>query len=100
MGEQSIQGGHWSGKSRGNLNFLQGQGKVVYFCKMVREILNIKIGNFLVFAQTCLAVAGIFLFPATKGVCGGGGGGGGILFFGRLKLSPFVLFEKYFMSAL
>ena len=29
---------HWSGKSQGNLFFLQGQGKVREFCKMVREI--------------------------------------------------------------
>ena len=33
-----IQGAHWSGKSQGNLFFLQGQGKVREFCKMVREI--------------------------------------------------------------
>ena len=36
------QGGHWSGKSQGNLIFLQGQGKVREFCKLVREILNTK----------------------------------------------------------
>ena len=32
------QGAHPSGKSQGNLIFLQGQGKVREFCKMVREI--------------------------------------------------------------
>ena len=32
------QGAHLSGKSQGNLIFLQGQGKVREFCKMVREI--------------------------------------------------------------
>ena len=32
------QGAHWSGKSQGNLFFLQGQGIVREFCKMVREI--------------------------------------------------------------
>ena len=32
------QGAHWSGKSLGNMLFLQGQGKVREFCKMVREI--------------------------------------------------------------
>ena len=31
------QGAHPSGKSQGNLFFLQGQGKVREFCKMVRE---------------------------------------------------------------
>ena len=36
------QGGHWSGKSQGNLIFLQGQGKVREFSKLVREILNTK----------------------------------------------------------
>ena len=34
----NIQGAHPSGKSQGNLIFLQGQGKVREFCKMVREI--------------------------------------------------------------
>ena len=29
----NIQGGHWSGKSQGNLIFLQGQGKVREFAK-------------------------------------------------------------------
>ena len=91
MGEQSIQGGHWSGKSRGNLNFLQVQGKVVYFCKMVREILNIKIGNFLVFAQTCLAVAGIFMFPPTKG---GGRGGGTYCFLDGWSYLPLFYLKK------
>ena len=33
-----LQGAHPSGKSQGNLIFLQGQGKVREFCKMVREI--------------------------------------------------------------
>ena len=33
-----LQGAHPSGKSQGNLVFLQGQGKVREFCKMVREI--------------------------------------------------------------
>ena len=32
------QGAHPSGKSQGNLIFLQGQGKVREFCKIVREI--------------------------------------------------------------
>ena len=50
------QGGHWSGKSQGNLIFLQGQGKVREFCKLVREILNTKkvmekSGNFILLAQ-------------------------------------------------
>ena len=50
------QGGHWSGKSQGNLIFLQGQGKVGEFCKLVREILNTKkvrekSGNFVILAQ-------------------------------------------------
>ena len=34
----STQGAPWSGKSQGNLFFLQGQGKVREFCKMVMEI--------------------------------------------------------------
>ena len=51
-----IQGGHWSGKSQGNSIFLQGQGKVREFCKLVREILNTKkvrekSGNFIILAQ-------------------------------------------------
>ena len=33
----TCQGAHWSGKSQGKLFFLQGQGKVREFCKMVRE---------------------------------------------------------------
>ena len=37
-----FQGGHWSGKNQGNLIFLQGQGKVREFCKLVREILDTK----------------------------------------------------------
>ena len=50
------QGGYWSGKSQGNLIFLQGQGKVREFCKLVREILNNKkvrekSGNFIILAQ-------------------------------------------------
>ena len=50
------QGGHWSGKSQGNLIFLQGQGKVKKNCKLVREILNTKkvrekSGNFIILAQ-------------------------------------------------
>ena len=45
------QGAHPSGKSQGNLFFLQGQGKVREFCKMVREIrksskVREKSGNF------------------------------------------------------
>ena len=50
------QGAHPSGKSQGNLIFLQGQGKVREFCKMVREIRKFlkvreKSGNFkIVFA--------------------------------------------------
>ena len=38
MGWYIDQGAHLSGKSQGNLIFLQGQGKVREFCKMVREI--------------------------------------------------------------
>ena len=50
------QGGHWSGKSQGNLIFLHGQGKVREFCKLVREILDTKnvrekSGNFIILAQ-------------------------------------------------
>ena len=50
------QGGHWSGKSQGNLIFLQGQGKVREYCKLVREILNTKkvrekSGNFIILTQ-------------------------------------------------
>ena len=46
-----VQGAHPSGKSQGNLFFLQGQGKVREFCKMVREIrksskVREKSGNF------------------------------------------------------
>ena len=46
-----IQGAHPSGKSQGNLFYLQGQGKVREFCKMVREIrkppkVREKSGNF------------------------------------------------------
>ena len=45
------QGAHWSGKCQGNLVFLQGQGKVREFCKMVREMrksskVREKSGNF------------------------------------------------------
>ena len=45
------QGAHPSGKSQGILIFLQGQGKVREFCKMVREIrksskVREKSGNF------------------------------------------------------
>ena len=55
---------HWSGKSERNFIFLQGQGKVRKFSKIVREILNAKkvweeSGNFLILGQNCLAVAGI-----------------------------------------
>ena len=51
-----MQGGHWSGKRQGNLIFLQGQGKVREFCKLVRELLNTKkvrekSGNFKILAQ-------------------------------------------------
>ena len=50
------QGDHWSEKSQGNLIFLQGQGKVREFCKLVREILNAKkvrekSGNFIILTQ-------------------------------------------------
>ena len=38
MSAIAVQGAHWSGKSQGNLFFLQGQGKVREFCKMVGEI--------------------------------------------------------------
>ena len=53
------QGDHWSGKSQGNLIFLQGQGKVRKFCKLVREILDPKkvrekSGNFISWAQNYL----------------------------------------------
>ena len=46
-----MQGAHPSGKSQGNLFFLQGQEKVREFCKMVREIrksskVREKSGNF------------------------------------------------------
>ena len=56
-------GGHWSGKSQGNLIFLQGQGKVREFSKLVREILNTKkvkekSGNFMILAKIYV-VAGI-----------------------------------------
>ena len=53
-----LQGAHPSGKSQGNLIFLQGQGKVREFCKMVREIRKFfkvreKSGNFkIAFVQT------------------------------------------------
>ena len=45
------QGAQLSGKSQGNLFFLQGQGKVREFCKVVREIrksseVREKSGNF------------------------------------------------------
>ena len=51
-----FQGGHWSGKSQGNLIFLQGQGKIREFCKLFREILDTKkirekSGNFKILAQ-------------------------------------------------
>ena len=57
--EPPWQGGHWSGKSQGNLIFLQGQGKVREFCKLVREILNTKkvrekSGNFVILAKICV----------------------------------------------
>ena len=47
----SKQGAHSSGKSQENLFFLQGQGNVREFCKMVREIrksskVREKSGNF------------------------------------------------------
>ena len=47
----TLQGAHPSGKSQGNLVFLQGQGKVREFCKIVREIrksskVREKSGNF------------------------------------------------------
>ena len=56
------QGGHWSGKSQGNLIFLQGQGKVREFCKLVREILNIKkvlekSWNFIIWSKNIWVVA-------------------------------------------
>ena len=48
---ESIPGCPPSGKSQGNLGFLQSQGKVREFCKMVREIrksskVREKSGNF------------------------------------------------------
>ena len=47
----TLQGARPSRKSQGNLVFLQGQGKVREFCKMVREIrksskVREKSGNF------------------------------------------------------
>ena len=56
LGVDPRQGGHWSGKSQGNLILLQGQGKVREFRKLVREILNTKkvrekSGNFIILAQ-------------------------------------------------
>ena len=62
------QGGHWSGKSQGNLIFLQSQGKVKEFCKLVREILNIKTsGNFIIWAKNIWVVAGILsIFKCLK----------------------------------
>ena len=51
---QGDQDGYWSGKSQGNLIFLQGRGKVREFCKMVRNILNTEKAR-----ENCLAVAGI-----------------------------------------
>ena len=44
------------GKSQGNLIFLQGQGKVREFCKLVRKVLNTKkvrekSGNFIIWAK-------------------------------------------------
>ena len=61
-----LQGGHWSEKSREKFIFLQGQGKVREFCKMVREILNTKkvrdkSGNFLILAQNCLFFCRFFI---------------------------------------
>ena len=58
MSSVQIQGAHWSGKSQGNLIFLQGPGKVMEFCEMDWEILNTKkvrekSGKFLILAQTC-----------------------------------------------
>ena len=67
-----IHGGHWSGKSQGTLIFLQGQGKVGEFCKLVREILNIKkvrekSGNFIIWAKNILVVADILsIFKCLK----------------------------------
>ena len=54
--KNQFQGGHWSGKSQGNLIFLQGQGKLREFCRLVREILNTKklrekSGNFIILGQ-------------------------------------------------
>ena len=49
-----LQGAQLSGKSQGNLFFLQGQGNVREFCKMVREIrksskVREKSGNFKIY---------------------------------------------------
>ena len=49
--KERLQGAHPSGKSQGNLVFLQGQGKVRELCKVVREIrksskVREKSGNF------------------------------------------------------
>ena len=48
----------------GNFIFLQGQGKVREFCKLIREILNTqkvrqKSGNFIILAQNIWVTAGI-----------------------------------------
>ena len=64
IGSKLLQGGHWSGKSQGILIFLQGQGKVREFCKLVREFLNTKkvrekSGNFIIWAKNIWVVAGI-----------------------------------------
>ena len=67
-----IQGGHWSGKSQGNLIFLQGQGNVREFCKLVREILNTKkvwekSGNSIIWAKNIWVVADILsIFKCLK----------------------------------
>ena len=59
-----LHGGHWSGKSQGNLIFLQGQGKVRECCKLVRKILSTKkirekSANFIILAKNIWIVAGI-----------------------------------------
>ena len=67
-----VQGSHWSGKSQGNLIFLQGQGKVREFCKLVRIILNIKkvrekSGNSITCTKNIWVVAGILsIFKCLK----------------------------------
>ena len=68
-----IQGGHWSGRFQGNLIFLQGQGKVREFCKLVREILNTKkvrekSGDFIILDQNMCCNRYFDYFKSEKSV--------------------------------